>query len=153
MEVLFYILGLLTSFFLIGMIYYRSKYKSLLDSIPSGILSKYTKSESKKVEKRIAFYKSTGWQNLVNGPNWDVDYELELVDESSDKSKGKFSIINVFSKQSNKVSESDLQTYREHFMKHSNGGWITYDNDRLTWVKKETQQEVREDKLNELGIE
>lgn len=167
-EVLFYILGFVTAIYFIRAANWKSKYKKLLsekDDKDKDILklkekvtslSKYK--EERESKKRRARLVTTGWHHSseTNNPNkktWDVVFELKEIALSVDEeNKSKFEVIDVFSKNTDGDDAWGKANYSDWFMKNKGGGWINTKGKNFEWVTHLSTSEMRDDKLDELGI-
>ena len=159
MMILFYISGFITALALAGYFRYRSLYLKLKGAENSkdetiASLLKYKKERESK--KRKARLKTTGWHKVADTDNpnkreWDVVFELKEVAQSAeDKDKYKFEVIGIFSED----NDDDYNFYHKWFMGHTGGGWInTKSNKKFEWITTLTKEDIRDDKLSDLGID
>lgn len=168
-EVLFYVLGFITAVYFIRSTSFKAKYKELLkekDSKNETIvkltekvksLAKYK--EERESKKRRARLVTTGWHHSSESSNpnkktWDVVFELKEVAVSVDEeSKSKFDVIDVFSKNTDGDDAWGSKNYIDWFMKSKGGGWIKTDGKNFEWVTNLSKTEIRDDKLDQLGIQ
>jgi type II secretory pathway component PulC len=154
-QLLLYFSGIVTTISLFGLIYYRNKFEKI--SVKFETLLKESSdviNEKKEREslKRLAKYTWTGF-HYTSKPNvnWDAVYELKEVAQSEDGKKSKFEVISVTSK--NTDEKEDIEWYEDWFIKKTGGGWIeTANNSKLEWITTLSKSEMRNIKLNELGI-
>lgn len=168
-EILFYILGFVTAVYFIRSVSFKSKYKGLLSEKNNkdevilklkekvATLNRYR--EERESKKRRARLVTTGWHQLseTNNPNkktWDVVFELkEIATSVDDENKSKFEVIGVFSKNTDGTDAWGESNYIDWFMRNKGGGWInTAVKRNFEWVTHLSTSEVRDDKLDELGI-
>lgn len=154
--ILFYILGFITALSISGYLRYRSLYKKIRDKesdkdkLIASLKEYKSDRESKKRPGRLT---TTKWHNVGdNGPNkklWNVVFELKEVAQSADsKNKYKFEITGIFSEDS--VHSDDF--YQRWFFKQTGGGWIDVTKTNFEWITSLTKEDIRDDKLSDLGI-
>jgi len=161
MMILFYISGFITALSLVGYFRYRSLYLKLKseentkDSTIASLLKYKSERESKKRRARL---RTTGWHLIADADNpkkeeWDVVFELKEVAQSSDdENKFKFEVIGVFSGKTGDTGDNKF--YTDWFMGTSGGGWInTNTNKKFEWITVLTKEDIRDDKLSDLGID
>lgn len=162
----FYLTGSITVFFAFLSWYYAKNIKSLKVNINS--LTKEKEKlisenkdlkafkERRKSKQRKAFLV---WSDIyeLNKPSvkWSVTFYLKEVSTSdSNPNLVQFEVESFFSNRDNETL--GLQDYTEFFMKKSNGGWIDTKNfnfnQKFDWIVAESKDAIREDKLDELGI-
>ena len=169
-EILFYISGVITTISLVGFIYYRSKYINTLlihsnkdDEIlklkdQNRLLLEYKSNRESK--KRTGKLKTDGWHMVKDNdkPNkktWEVVFELKEVGQSiEDEHKYKFDVINVFPDDTSSAIGDvwKKEDYINWFNGHYGGGWINTKSKSFEWVINLSKLEIRDDKLDELGI-
>lgn len=161
MDILFYISGIITASSIIGLFIYRSKYINLKEGedIKSKlIVSLQSYKTNKESKKRRAKLTTTGWHvssesNSTNKTIWDVVFELKEVAQSSDdEKKFKFEVLDVFSAEKDGNDNWKSDDYIKWFTKTTGGGWVDIESDKFEWITLTSKSEIREDKLDQLGI-
>ena len=162
MNIAFYISGIITSasiFIALLSFFAMKSLKMSVDEKDKTIvrlvnensnLIKYKREKENK--KRKAKFKSVGWHKTdTPGKKWDVYYEIREIGQSVDEKEIQFEIINVFSENLTD-GQSDIDHYKKWFTDTSGGGWLSIDNKNLEWITSTSKTEIRDDKLEELGI-
>lgn len=153
-----YITGFIAGASLVAFIIIYIKYSSLKNSIDS--LKNENIKFKEDMDKRVARYKSYGWYKTSekDDPNkytWNVSYDLKKVSTSEDRVKSKFEVISITSENIKNIEDcsygsTTFNFYKDYFIKQTGGGWLR--NSDLEWVIDLPKDEVREQKLKELGI-
>jgi hypothetical protein len=153
----FYLTGILTSLFAVLYFYTLSKlkrkdkeYNNLLDE------NKSLKIFKDKRKQRMAVFSWPGWHNTKNPQHtWSVTFNLkEIARSENDPNMYQFEVISVISAE--KKDTWGLKEYRDYFNREGiGGGWINLRNlgtCKFHWVTTDTKENLRDDKLEELGI-
>lgn len=167
-EILFYLLGFVTAIYFIRSANFKAKYKKILEekdgkdrvilklSEKVSALSKYK--EERESKKRRARLVTTGWHKSSESDNpkkktWDVVFELKEIALSVDEeNKSKFEVVDVFSKNTDGDDGWGRKEYTDWFLKNKGGGWVKTNGTNFEWVTHLSTSEMRDDKLDELGI-
>jgi hypothetical protein len=159
MMILFYISGFITALSFAGYLRYRSLYlklKGVEDKKDETIASLLKYKSERESKKRKAKLKTTGWHKSAeeDNPNrreWNVVFELKEVAQSAeDPNKYKFDVTAIFSED----TDDDYNFYKKWFLGNTGGGWIdTKNNKKFEWITTLTKEDIRDDKLSDLGID
>ena len=86
---------------------------------------------------------------------WNVTFELREVAQTPNSSKVQFKVIGIYSdsKDEHPMDDRTYKHYEAWFLGNFAGGWIdTKQNKGFEWVDTTSKTEIRDDKLDQLGI-
>ena len=154
-SLLLYFSGIITTLAVLGLFYYRYKFKKvsgLYETLVELSTDTFKEKKDRDSLKRMAKYTWKGFF-YKKEPNtkWDAIYELKEVAQSADGTKSKFEVISVTSQNIDEIGQEDW--YKDWFVKKTGGGWITTSNNsELEWITTLSKEEERAIKLNQLGL-
>jgi hypothetical protein len=157
----FYLTGILTSLFAVLYFYTLSKLKTKnkkYSNLLAENKSLKTFKDRRLSKQRLAVFKWPGWHAIKNPQHtWSVTFNLkEIARSETDPDMYQFEVISVIS--ADKQDTWGLEEYRDYFNREGlGGGWINLrdagtNGKSFHWVTTDTKENLRDDKLEELGI-
>jgi len=163
MEIVFYISGIITALSLVAAFFYRSTYSSqqtTIKNLKRELISLREYKESRESKKRKGMLLTKGWYMTSEEKDpkrytWNVTFELREVAQTPNSSKVQFKVIGIYSdsKDEHPMDDRTYKHYEAWFLGNFAGGWIdTKQNKGFEWVDTTSKTEIRDDKLDQLGI-
>jgi hypothetical protein len=165
-NIYFYIAGLATSFFAFLAWYYAMSIKTHKLTIDTLTKEKYNLikenadlrlfKEKRKSKQRRGVLTWSGWHKTKDPSNkWTITLNLKEVAKSeSDPNLYQFEVESVFSPEPK--DQWNYDEYNNYFLRQHSNGWLNItrlaSNQHFHWVINETKEDLRDDKLEQLGI-
>ena len=163
MGTILYISGIITALSVVAAFLYRSRYdyqQKIIKNLTEEISELREYKEEKESKKRKGMLVSKGWYRVKDeeDPNkytWDVSFELkEIAQSPSNEHKIQFKVVGIYSESQSEqpMSDKTYEHYEAWFLGNYAGGWVDTKSKDFEWIDTTSKTEMRDDKLDQLGI-